>query len=241
MFTRLSVILGIIGIVAGVLITIGSAVPAMGKVMAAPFCEEVDEDNFGMTLTCINGEKEQDLTAVFAGVGTAVIIGGALLLVFGIVGGLMFMSAKLDRIVKYGEPAEGLILSMDYTGVRVNQQPMIKFRLQVKPKYEPEYEAETSRIVPFGMMGRLAIGMTVPVKYDPKKMEDVALDFESMQLAPIGFGAPAASYMQVGTLGSAGPQASLSDRLRELEDSLKAGLITQQEYEKARQNILSGM
>jgi hypothetical protein len=240
---RFFTILGIIGIVVGTIITIASAVmPDFGKVLASPFCDEVEEGSFGMTLTCVRGEDEIDLTMAFTMGGTFVIIGASLLLVFGIVGGLMAMSAKLDRIVKYGEPAQGLILDMQHTGVRVNSQPMIKFRLRVTPSYDPPYEAETSRIVPFGMMGRLAIGMSIPIKYDPKKPEDVALDFQSMQIAPIAFGAVPQMYGQVATMGAVAPQQdSLADRLRELEETYKAGLITQQEYETARQKIISGI
>jgi hypothetical protein len=232
---RLATILGIIGIILGVLITVASAFPGTGEALAAPFCDRVEEANLGFTVTCVRGEEEYDLTMVFTMGGTFVIIGGTLLLVFGIVGGLMAMSAKLDRIVKYGEPAQGLILDMQHTGVRVNQQPMIKFRLQVTPSYDPPYEAETSRIIPFGMMGRLAIGMTIPLKYDPKKPEDVALDFQSMQLTPISFGTVPQMYGQVASMGmAAAQQDSLADRLRELEETYKQGLITQQEYETAR-------
>lgn len=238
---RLTTILGIIGIVLGVLLTVAFAVPQVSEALASPFCDEVEEENFGMTMTCVRGEEEYDLTMVFTMGGTFVIIGSTLLLVFGIVGGLMAQSAKLDRIVKHGEAAQGLILDMQHTGVRVNSQPMIKFRLQVTPQYDPPYEAETSRIIPFGMMGRLAIGMTIPVKYDPKKPEDVALDFQSMQLAPIAFGTVPQSYGQVASMGAAPQQESLADKLRELEETYKQGLITQQEYETARQRIISGV
>jgi hypothetical protein len=240
MFTRITVILGILGIIGGVFIAIASGIPTIGKVLAAPFCEELEEDNFGMTLTCEDSEgEERDLTALFGLGGSAVIAAGSLLLTGGLVGGLMATSAKLNRIVKHGEPAQGLILDMQGTGVRVNGQPMIKFRLQVNPDYEQPYEAETSRIIPFGMMGRLAIGMTVPVKYDPKKMQDVALDFDSMQLAPISYNMGMGSVMAAAPIAS--PQSSLSDKLRELEDSYKAGLINQQEYEDARQRIIGGV
>jgi hypothetical protein len=236
---RLTTILGIVGIILGVVITVASAIPGTGKMLAAPFCDEVEEANFGMTVTCVRGEEEYDLTMVFTMGGTFVIIGATLLLVFGIVGGLMAQSAKLDRIVKYGEPAQGLILDMQHTGVRVNSQPMIKIRLQVTPQYDPPYEAETSRIIPFGMMGRLAIGMTIPVKYDPKKPEDVALDFNSMQLTPMSYGGVVGGFAQV---ANAAPQeSSLAEKLRELEETYKQGLITQQEYEAARQRIISGV
>lgn len=236
---RISIILAVIFMTAGILLSIVSAIPDVTRMLASPFCEDIDEDRFGATLTCQNGDSELDLTMVFVTIGTGAIIFGSLLLVFGLVGGLMAQSAKLDRIVKFGEAAEGLILDMQHTGVRVNQQPMIKFRLQVTPRYDAPYEAETSRIIPFGMMGRLAIGMTIPVKYDPKKPEDVALDFNAMQLGAIDMAANVASYMRAGALGSNPPVASLSDRLRELEESFKQGLITKEEYDEARQNILS--
>jgi hypothetical protein len=233
MFTRLTVIIGIIGIVAGVFITLGTAFPALGKVMASPFCDKIVEPDFSNSLTCITGEDEQDLTAVFAGGGTAVIIGGTLFLVFGIVGGLMFMSAKLDRIIRTGEAAEATIVDIQGTGVEVNNQPMLKFRLRVQPAYGEAYEAQTNRIIPFGMRGYLMIGANIPVKYDPKKPEDVAIDFKSMKHDMLSFGAATFSS------STPEPEESLSDKLRELEDSYQAGLINQEEYEDARKCIIN--
>jgi hypothetical protein len=236
--TRIGVLLGILGIALGIFITVGSAIPDLGKTLASPFCDDIDEGRFG-DLTCERGEDEYQLEALFAVGGSGMIFAGAMFLVFGLVGGLMASSAKLDRIVKTGEAAQGLILEMQHTGVRVNSQPMIKFKLQVTPPHGGAYEAETNRIIPFGMMGRLGIGMNVPVKYDPNKPQDVALDFDSMRLAPIdynsgmsmsGFASPAASS-----------QESLSEKLRELEDSYKQGLINQQEYEDARKRILNSL
>jgi hypothetical protein len=229
---RWSILIGILGIIAGVIFMIASSVPAVAKVVASPFCEAIKEDEFGFSPVCVNDENEQDLMPILIGVGTAAIIISSLIKVFGIVGSLMMMSARMNRILQTGESAQATILDMQHTGVRVNQQPMIKFRLQVQPNYGEIYEAETRRIVPFGMMGRLAIGMVIPVKYDPHRPEDVALDFQSMQLSPISFGAGAVS------MPSAASQASLTERLRELEESYQAGLISQEEYEDARRRIL---
>jgi hypothetical protein len=236
--TRISVFLGILAIALGIFITLGSAFPDLAKMMVTPFCDDIDEGRFG-DLTCERGKEEYQLEAVFAMAGSMVILTGSLILVFGIVGGLMATSAKLDRIVKTGESAQGLILEMQHTGVRVNSQPMIKFKLQVTPTYGGAYEAETNRIIPFGMMGRLGIGMNVPVKYDPNKPQDVALDFDSMQLAPIDYNSGMSMSGFASTAASS--QESLSEKLRELEDSYKQGLINQQEYEDARKRILNSL
>jgi hypothetical protein len=237
--TRISVLLGILAVSLGIFITVGSAIPGLGKAMATPFCDDIDEGRFG-DLSCERGEEEYQLEAVFAMAGAMVILAGSLILVFGIVGGLMATSAKLNRIVKTGEPAQGLILEMQHTGVRVNSQPMIKFKLQVTPTYGSAYEAETNRIIPFGMMGRLGIGMNVPVKYDPNKPQDVALDFDAMQLAPINFNTMR-SMAGFASTAFDNSQDSLSEKLRELEDSYKQGLINQQEYEDARKRILNSL
>jgi hypothetical protein len=233
MFTRITIIIGIIGMVVGVALTLVSAFPAFGKVIVSPFCDKVVEENVGDMLTCINGEHEQDLTVFFVGGGSAAIFGGAMFLFAGIFGGLALMSAKYNRIIRTGEPAEATILDIQGTGVTVNNQPMLKFRLQVQNSYDAPYEAETNRIVPFGMRGHLMIGATIPVKYDPKKPQDVAIDFDSMKHDMLSYGAFASTNSE--------PEESLSDKLRELEDSYQAGLINQEEYEDARKRILNNL
>jgi hypothetical protein len=230
---RWSIFIGILAIIAGVIFMVASSFPSVAKIVATPFCEDVKEENFRSQLTCINGENEQNLSAILIGIGTTTTIGGSLIIVLGIVGSLMLMSARMNHILRNGEPAEATILDMQHTGVRVNSQPMLKFRLQVQPTYGASYEAETQRIIPFGMMGHLMLGMAVPVKYDPRKPEMVALDFDSMRLNAMPF------EVGVSAVSNAESQASLTERLRELEDSYQAGLINQEEYEDARKRILS--
>jgi hypothetical protein len=233
MFSRLTIFIAILLMVAGVFFSVVTAFPAVGKILAAPFCKEVVETNFGNTLTCLNGDGEQNLTTIFVAGGAGLIFGGAMLLTFSLVGSLMFMSAKLNRIIRTGEPAEATILDIQGTGVTVNNQPMLKFRLRVENGYDAPYEAETNRIIPFGMRGYLMIGATIPVKYDPKKPQDVAIDFDSMKHDMLSFGAATFSS------SSPEPEESLSDKLRELEDSYQAGLINQEEYEDARKRIIN--
>ena len=229
---RWSIFIGILAIIAGVVFMVASSFPSVAKIIATPFCEDVKEENFSSQLTCINDENEQNFSAILIGIGTAITIGGSLIMVFGIVGSLMVTSARMNHILRNGEPAEATILDMQHTGVRVNGQPMLKFRLQVQPSYGTPYDAETNRIVPYGMMGHLMLGMVVPVKYDSRKPEMVALDFDSIRLNAIPFG--------MGTKGASNPasQASLTERLRELQESYEAGLINHEEYEDARKRIL---
>lgn len=232
MFIRLSIFLGILIMIAGIFIAVGSAFPGFAKVIAAPFCDEILEDRFGFSPRCINDGQEQDLGGIMGFAGTMVIMGGTFLLVFGIVGGLAFSSMKQNRILKTGESAQALITSMEGTGTRVNGQPLMRFRLQVRPPYGQPYEAETSRIVPYGMLGRLALGMMVPVKYNPANPQEVALDFNAVQLTPISMGG-----LPVAGVNTSG-QKSLTDKLQELKESYDSGLINQQEYDTARQKII---
>lgn len=235
---RLGFIVGILGIVGGLVFIIAVQVSGVPEALAPLVgCEEVKENNFSSRLTCVteNGEKESDLNSTLEPFGLTILFGSVMLMVVGLLGGMMAYSIKLGRIVATGEPAQAVILGMQETGTRVNNQPMIKFRLRVQPQDgQPPYEATTNRVISYMTIGSLGVGMTIPVKYDPNHPQDVAVDFNAMRSTPI-------SINNIGAMLSAAPQEekSLADKLQELEESYKLGLINQQEYEKARQKVLN--
>lgn len=70
-----------------------------------------------------------------------------------------------------GLPAEARILKIWETGMRINRKPVLRLLLEVRPPYEPTFEAETEQL--FSVTQRLPIypGSIVPVKYNPDSLE----------------------------------------------------------------------
>lgn len=82
---------------------------------------------------------------------------------------------EAKRIRRVGQVADALILEIWDTGITVNNDPVVAFRLEVRPREGTPYEVETR-----GRVSRLHIpqvqpGTTVPVAIDPDDPTKVAL------------------------------------------------------------------
>ena len=82
---------------------------------------------------------------------------------------------EAKRIRRVGESAEALVLEIRDTGITVNDDPVVAFRLRVRPPGGAPYEVETR-----GLVGRLAVpriqpGAVLPVAVDPQDRMKVAL------------------------------------------------------------------
>ena len=82
---------------------------------------------------------------------------------------------EAKRIRRIGQSAEALVLSIRDTGMTVNDNPIVAFRLQVRPPTGTPYEVETR-----GLVGRLDVpqvqpGAVLPVAIDPNDSLKVAL------------------------------------------------------------------
>lgn len=82
---------------------------------------------------------------------------------------------EAKRIRRVGQSAEALVLSIRDTGMTVNDNPIVAFRLEVRPPTGQPYEVETR-----GLVGRLDVpqvqpGAVLPVAIDPKDPLKVAL------------------------------------------------------------------
>ena len=79
------------------------------------------------------------------------------------------------RIRRVGATAEALVLEIRDTGITLNDNPIVAFRLQVRPPTGIPYEVETR-----GLVGRLDVpqiqpGAVLPVAIDPRDPNKVAL------------------------------------------------------------------
>ncbi len=151
---------------------------------------------------------ELALAAVFAFIGyrspllrsgfflTAAILGGVglLLLLWARRWGRRY--AEAQRIKTQGVPGQARIVSMQQTGVTMNEQPQVKLTLEVTTAMHGAYQVTVKEYVPLIALGRLSGGMPLPVKVDPADQNNVVIEWESAG------GMPGAMPGGVQTLGA---------------------------------------
>jgi|WetSurMetagenome_2_1015567.scaffolds.fasta_scaffold833927_2 hypothetical protein len=85
---------------------------------------------------------------------------------------------KNDNVLKHGVAATAKIISVTDTGRRHNHNPIVKITLAVTDASGKNFEAEVTKPVSPVYLPRYQPGATVPVKYDPKKPKNVAINRE---------------------------------------------------------------
>lgn len=71
------------------------------------------------------------------------------------------------RLLRSGLKATGRIVSVAQTGTYVNNNPMMRFMLEVQPPSGSPFHAEAERLVPLSQIPAMQPGAAVPVRYDP--------------------------------------------------------------------------
>ena len=112
---------------------------------------------------------------------TAAILGGTGFMMYKAFGSTFKGMASNRNVMQTGVSAPAVILSVQDTGVTMNDNPQARIRLRVMPMGGDAFEAEVTQIV-----GRFQVAMLVPnasvmVKYDPNDKTKVAIE---------SFGAP---------------------------------------------------
>lgn len=112
---------------------------------------------------------------------TAAILGGTGFMMYKAFGSTFKGMASNRNVMQTGVSAPAVILSVQDTGVTMNDNPQARIRLRVMPMSGDAFEAEVTQIV-----GRFQVAMLVPnasvmVKYDPNDKTKVAIE---------SFGAP---------------------------------------------------
>ena len=107
---------------------------------------------------------------------TAVILGGTGFLMYKAFGSTFKGMASNRNVLQTGVSAPAVILSVQDTGVTMNENPQARIRLRVMPMGGDAFEAEVTQIV-----GRFQVAMLVPnasvmVKYDPNDNTKVAIE-----------------------------------------------------------------
>ena len=80
------------------------------------------------------------------------------------------------EIREKGLPAKARVLKIWETGVRVNDDPVVGFLLEIDAEGMEPYEAETKALISILWIPQLQPGAVLPVKYDPEDPSRIALD-----------------------------------------------------------------
>ena len=81
-----------------------------------------------------------------------------------------------NEIRETGRPATGRVLEIWYTGLTVNGNPVLGFRLSVYGRDIEPFEAETKALIRGQDTSRIHPGTELAVRYDPNDHTRVALD-----------------------------------------------------------------
>jgi hypothetical protein len=138
---------------------------------------------------------------------------------------LPFLRTLFPVTIKNGVTAEATVLSVWDTGVSINDNPQVGMLLDVRPTLAPAFQAEAKKLVSRINTGAIQPGMKVQVLYDPanpKRIEVQSIQgFDETQAAPA-----------VGTTEM---------RLKELNNLREKDLISRDEYDKKREEILKNL
>ena len=80
------------------------------------------------------------------------------------------------RIRKEGERAEALIIEIWDTGMTLNDNPIVGFKLNVRPDNAESYLVETQGLISRLHISQIQPGAIIQVAIDPKDRSKVALD-----------------------------------------------------------------
>lgn len=115
---------------------------------------------------------------------TIVALAGTGFLIYKVFGSTFKSMSTNRNVLQTGVSAPAVILSVQDTGVTMNDNPQARIRLRVMPMGGEAFEAEVTQII-----GRFQVAMVVPngsamVKYDPNDKTKVAI--ESFGMPPTG-------------------------------------------------------
>ncbi len=172
---------------------------------------------FGPDRMVMEGKSFQELLEggeilTIGGVAVSLVIGGA---VFWSVWRTMF-----PPDIKNGVTAQAKVLKVWDTGTTLNENPQIGLLLEVTPSMGAVFQAEAKTIVSRLQVALVQPGVAAEVKYDPqnpKRIRVLSIDVDS-----------------------AAPSGAVA-RMEELNSLRDKGLITDQEYQEKREEILHAL
>jgi hypothetical protein len=143
-----------------------------------------------------------------------------------------------------GLPGQATILEMTQTGTQINEQPLVKLKLQVEASGIEPYEIEKRVVVPLVALGTLTSGRPLVVYVDRENHDELTIDWgagialAAQQAVPATPAAPAAPAT---TTAAPAHEEEPLERLTELMRLKGAQLITDEEFAEQRKRILDGI
>jgi uncharacterized membrane protein len=131
-----------------------------------------------------------------------------------------FYRILFPQQVKNGELAKAVVLKVWDTGTTINDNPQIGLLLEAKTREGVSFQAETKTVVSRLHAALVQPGISAEILYDPqntKKIQIIEID-----------------------LSSAG-NGDIESRLTQLLDLRNKGLITEEEYQKKRGDIVKSI
>jgi hypothetical protein len=80
-----------------------------------------------------------------------------------------------DRLANTPLEAHAVVLTMEDTGVFMNQQPLVKMQMQVLPDRGRNFVVEVREVLSGGDRATIRSGSTVRVRYNPANPKDTTL------------------------------------------------------------------
>lgn len=139
----------------------------------------------------------------------------------GLAGLYTWMNKRADRAEKLeheGIPGNARILEMTQTGAYVNQNPRVRLKLRIEAPGVETFEVKHTYTVPMIGLGGLAVGGTLPVYLDRRDTSRFAIHW-----------------------GGGDESGTPHDRLEELTDLRDSGLISNEEFEEHKEQILDAI
>jgi hypothetical protein len=84
--------------------------------------------------------------------------------------------AQARELIAAGEPAEAKVVRMWDTGTTLNDNPKVKFLLEVRPSGRAPYQAEVKCYVSRLRLSQVQPGNVIAVRIDPQDETKIALD-----------------------------------------------------------------
>lgn len=147
-------------------------------------------------------------------VGLIVLVGG-LGLEFVIFKVFLGPNVRQKQLLANGVEATAKIIDMSDTGVTVNQNPMVKFTLEVQPAEGQPFQAQVKTIISRLDVPQFQPGVQVPVVYNPKNLKEVAIGTKQ---GPGDIDASKGTGALAGTAG-AKQQEEMGEQLKAMDDA----------------------
>ena len=79
---------------------------------------------------------------------------------------------KIETLLATGTQGEATVLSLDDTGMRINEDPRVRIRLEVRIDGHAPYEVEKAMVIPMIRLPQVQPGSTVLVMADPREPDN---------------------------------------------------------------------